>query len=408
MKKIFASLAATAMALTMCAFVGCGDSEDKKDDNNKDNNVGTINPDGSIPGNYEDVKEEDLAQIIAGIKPEKLFANGVNLGLLVDLSGSIDTGIYGSASGSLKAEYKLAAGVAGIAGHGTASLKADYNIIEDGETLKDSINVKGEVWHDMEYVYAIADGKAPFMEQDEYKAKIDIMQVINAMNGEGSEQFAMPYSSAPNEEGSFTITSGPSLEDIAEMLEMAHKYGVTVKADTSNGVALKISASVNTVWAIVENMIDGELTSSQFTEIKKAVTVNKFQLDLYLSIDKNGAFHASSVVVDVDVKVDVAKINAVIGGETEDVPLVTLKLKGSVKVSTHNEKISIPSSVKNDTYYDATQDVIDMIEGEMNEGWGNNDSTGNENWGNNEAGNGQNGNEDNLPEQDKDIPNNKD
>lgn len=403
MKKIFASLAATAMALTMCAFVGCGGDDDKKDNNDKDNNVGTVNPDGSISGDYQDVKPEDLATIIAGINPEKLFGDKINLGLLVDLKGSVDQGVYGSVSGSLNVDYKLAASVAGIAGHGTASLKADYDIKDTDEPVKDSINLTGEVWHDLEYVYAVADGKAPFLEDDEdYKAKIDIIQVLGAMYGEGYEQFAMPYSAAPEAEDSITV--GPSVEDIAEMLEMAEEYGVTVKADTSNGVALQISASKDTVWAIVEEIVSDELTSSQFTEIKKAVTVNKFQLDLYLSLDKNGAFQAASVVVDVDVKLDVAKINAVIGGDTENVPVITIKLNGSVKVSTHNEKISIPSSVKNDTYYDATQDVIDMLEGKSDESWGDNDSTWDENWGKPEAGNGQTGNEDNFPEKDNDYP----
>ena len=78
MKKKFAAFAASAVAVSMLAFAGCGATTDEGA--------------GIIPGNYKEKSSEELTAIINAIDTDKVFgdATALNLGVKTDLSASMD------------------------------------------------------------------------------------------------------------------------------------------------------------------------------------------------------------------------------------------------------------------------------------------------------------------------------
>ena len=343
MKKVFALLAAGAVSMSMLAFAGCGDSSD-----------------GVINGNYTEKTPEELEEIVDGIDEDKIFGGNedgtpnLNLGLKVNLSGSFSMGDTMSGSVSTDLNFKLASNENGFVGTGSGSLKTSYTTSVEDVTMKTSAEYKGTAYLENYIAYLGATGSsttsAAGQSQEhkiDQKIKINLLEVIENVGGN---------------DGSVDV---PSLDDsdlsLSDLLALAQQYGVKVTVDDKDGVKFKLSATEDTVWALVETFTSVSLTEEGLAAIKESVTFNKFQFDLYFALDKDGAFSGTSAVVDIDVKVDTS-LFGMLFEESSEAPVLSVAVKGSVEIYTHNDKVSVPSGLAEDEkYFDYTDMIFDLI-----------------------------------------------
>lgn len=328
MKKVFAALAASAVAVSMLAFAGCGN-------------------DGVISGKYEDKTPEQMEEIVDNIDGDKLFSDEITgLGLKANLSAGFDLANNGDASGSLSLDFKLSQKDDKLAGSGTASLKFSSTDKTEATPVVYSGDVKGTAYIDDSYVYASATGKILDTELTDENAKIKLnLTTLGGLLG-GFGGF-----------GGFSLYEAEDAFDVASLLALAKEYGVSVTVDDRNGVKFKLSATEDTVWSVVAAVADGEIPEAQLTAIKEKVTFNTFKFDAYFAIDANGAFSGASVDVDLKVTVDSSLING-------DGNNGTAYVKGFVELYTHKDTVTVPDSVKNDKgYVDGTGLILGLIGG---------------------------------------------
>ena len=338
MKKVFALLAAGAVSMSMLAFAGCGDSSD-----------------GVIKGDYTEKTPEELESIIDGIDEDKIFggneegAPNLNLGLKVNLSGSYSMGDMMSGSVSTDLNFKLASNENGFVGTGSGSLKTSSTTSVEDVTMKTSAEYKGTAYLENYIAYLGATGTSTTSaagqnqkQEIDQKIKINLLEVIENIGGnDGSVDAPSPDDSNLS---------------VSDLLALAQQYGVKVTVDDKNGVKFKLSATEDTVWAVAGSFLDGDLA-----DIKEAVTINKFQFDLYFALDKDGAFSGASTVFDIDVKVD-SSLFGMLFEESGEAPVLSVAVKGSVEIYTHKDKVSVPSGLaEDDKYFDYTDMILGLI-----------------------------------------------
>lgn len=354
MKKVFAALAASAVAVATFAFAGCGDG---------DSNSG----DGVIKGNYEEKTPEQVTEIIDGIELDKIFGNeenpvaDMNAGLKADISASFAMGEYISASGSIKLDYKEAIDAeSGPVGIGSATVKAEYknNTVSPAQNM--SVNVTGKVYNSNEYLYGEASGTVPGVELGNgVKAKINLSELVAAIGGNADDPAPVAFYAAND------------VMSVSGLLAMAQQFGVKVAIDDADGVKIKLSVTEETVWKIAAAAgADAGIDETKLTEIKELITFNTFKFDVYFAIDKDGKFAGASAVIDISATADPSLILAGGAGNptptaaqaATQIPDVTVKIKGSIELYTHSDKVEIPASVTSDAaYVDMTDTVIDIV-----------------------------------------------
>lgn len=461
MKKVFATLAAAAMAISMCAFTACdvtidgdlnGDNTgvvnpDNPNNNNNDNSNGTgtdgtgsgggntgtgnggNNTDteggpgsgGSGSGNTDNdgIKPAQLIAILSKIDKDKLFGDTVNLGFIVDLESSIDQGEYLSANSSIDLEYKMSVSRENntMAGYGEGTIKADYED-EKGPT---SIDLDGAFYNDTEYVYAYADGTAmghTLTEKD--KVKINIAEIMEYFSED--DDYLSPSTSTFEADTSDEQSS--SVLWLIYLLMNYEEMGVKITADTTDGIELKISLSEDTVWAAIDMALSSNEAETQEDEgegdlapaldvetIKEYVTFNNFLFDVYFAIDSDGAFESAKVEMDIDVEAEGALLDLLMTNSGN--PDMKATVKGTVDIYTIDETITVPDEVtESEEYYDCTQTLIEMIESMLendnNGGNDDKDDSGNSNLPNEDNNNDDNGGNNNDNNNDDKDENNND
>ena len=344
MKKVFALLASLAVSASMFAFAGC-------DNPSEGGNL--------TDGNYTEKTPEEMEDIIENIDPDKVFGGdkegepNLNYGLKFNLSGGYSMGSEMSSTISAIADLTLASVDDGIIGAGSASYNSTSTMTFMDTVMTTSAKYDGKAYLENFVLYAdakgtstsIAEGQTQKQEIDE-KAKINLMEIAAA---------AGDMSPLPDE--------GLPQMSIVELLTTAKQYGVSVAVDDKNGVKFKLSASEDTVWAIFENVSTIPWTEEGIAEVKKAVTFNKFQFDLYFALDKDGAFNGASAVVDIDVSVDTSVFAEMMEEEGSEATVITAYVKGSVEIYKHDGKvIIIPAGLANDeSYHDYTDTVLEIL-----------------------------------------------
>lgn len=364
MKKLLATLAASAVAVSMFAFAGCGDNKDK-------------GPEGTIPGNYEQKDPEQMGEILDNFfgdsgtgdsTGDKTDVVNPNLGIKIDLSGSAYAENYMDISGSVKADFKENVTDKGVFGKGEATVKASAKMVgvneKDPTAMADmfSIDASGVAYNDSNYIYAGATGKlnGEDLVANDMKVKINLAELAAGLGGASDKK---PAPSNPASPSAADLTEASGAFDMATLLAMADEFGVVVSADVSDGLKVKISATEETVWKVVEfvfaqNDMPAADVATAVAHYKSCVTVNKFTLDIYAAFNSSKTITGASVVIDVDVKVDLAKLF-----EQQGQTLVLdAKVAGSIELYTHNDTVTVPASVATDKdYYDVTDMLLDMI-----------------------------------------------
>ncbi|MDE7440366.1 MAG: hypothetical protein K2N23_07665 [Clostridia bacterium] len=350
-KRIFAAFAAAAVAVSMFAFAGCGDNDKPDgDDTNK-------TPAGVIEGDYKEKNDEEIKDIVDNLNPGDLFGDlespTASLGMHVteETEMGFAMGMYMVANSKVNFDYKMsyAAQPEYAAGKGSFGLDANVSMLDEtGTPQSQTMKVSADVCNDMEYVYGSVSG----LGDAAMTGKIDMDKLLEYVGGIGGMSLLET-----------SEITGSSEFDIAGILAMAQSFGIGIAIDDSDGVKVKLSATQETIWkALAAADIDEEM----ITTVKGAVTFNKFQFDVYFSIDKDGKFDRASEVMDIDVKVNPAALSDLIGEEYAQMPEITAYVKGSTVIEVITEKVTISDTVK--AYDDVTDGIIAMIDGMINQG----------------------------------------
>lgn len=378
LKKVFAAFAVAAMSLSTLAFTGCDPFDlGLGNDNNPDNAQGEVNnpdtgddknnpeaPKDEVKGNYVEVKAEDFPKLIGNVDFTKIFGDlsvagaSLNLGVKADFTSSCVAENIMEATASLGFDYKFNASESAMLGKGTATLNAEYKTPQTNE--KQTLSFEGSAYNtfDSETGWIYASSK------DAGNVKINLAEIVDSFGG---------ISALPSPSSLYAVDG----TNVAAFVDMAHSLSIKIGVDVTDGIKLKISLTEESIWGglalgLHQQGATPEDIAITIAEAMKYVKFNAFKFDLYFALDKDGKFAGASVVTDIDVKINSAIISAVqppvapadeagapAASQTFD---ISLKLKGSVEVYVHNEKIEIPSSLATDaSYTDLTEYVVGLL-----------------------------------------------
>ncbi len=379
MKKVIAVLAASAVAVSMFAFAGCKDNDDKKTDS------------GAIPGDYVEKTPDEMGDILddffgnqGGDETPVIPATSSGMGIKVKLNESLYCEGLMDITSSVSAEFKEKITETGFVGAGSATVKAhvksmDFNT--DGSsastamTDKYAIDVTATAYNDSSFIYGGATGSVGTVSQttgkfetmtlpEGMKAKLNLVKLMEALGGGSTgPEISTPASAIFETNDAF---------DMAALLAMADQFSVKISADLSDGMKIKISATEETIWkiatvAFIEQGATETEASAKVAKIKGYVNVNKFTLDVYAAFDSSKTLTAASVVIDCDVKADMKIMNEFMPNGTaavadQKLPDISMKVAGSVEIYSHNDNVELPANIATDaSYADKTDDLIELI-----------------------------------------------
>ena len=295
MKKFLSALLACILALGLAMFAGCSNE-------------------GTIPGNYSEVTEEDWATISEALDAQTMFGDmeqeDWNFGFEAT-AGFEFSAVNGdeniSAGGD--AEYKFGMNAEAISGAGSVNFTAP-----EGESMSD-INLEGSVYNDAQYFYFGGSVKAPDEETAaESKIKFDISSLFGGLTG-GTATFAA--------EGALETETAPSAEIAAILQQAAAELSLKVEADLSSGTKLKISATEETFDAVLAEILGGSTAESA------PATFTSNVLEVYLYIDKDGTFAQAAANIDIAGAIEIP------ASDTEEAQTIEFSVKGtaSIKIS---------------------------------------------------------------------------
>ncbi len=379
MKKVIAVLAASAVAVSMFAFAGCKDNDDKKTDS------------GAIPGDYVEKTPDEMGGILddffgnqGGDETPVIPATSSGMGIKVKLNESLYCEGLMDIASSVSAEFKEKITETGFVGAGSATVKThvksmDFNT--DGSsastamTDKYAIDVTATAYNDSSFIYGGATGSVGTVSQttgkfetmtlpEGMKAKLNLVKLMEALGGGSTgPEISTPASAIFETNDAF---------DMAALLAMADQFSVKISADLSDGMKIKISATEETIWkiatvAFIEQGATEAEASAKVAKIKGYVSVNKFTLDVYAAFDSSKTLTAASVVIDCDVKADMKIMNEFMPNGTatvadQQLPDISMKVAGSVEIYSHNDNVELPANIATDaSYADKTDDLIELI-----------------------------------------------
>lgn len=379
MKKVIAVLAASAVAVSMFAFAGCKDNDDKKTDN------------GAIPGDYVEKTPDEMGGILddffgnqGGDETPVIPATSSGMGIKVKLNESLYCEGLMDMTSSVSAEFKEKITETGFVGAGSATVKAhvksmDFNTdgsaVSTAMTDKYAIDVTATAYNDSSFIYGGATGSVGTVSQttgkfetmtlpEGMKAKLNLVKLMEALGGGSTgPEISTPASAVFETNDAF---------DMAALLAMADQFSVKISADLSDGMKIKISATEETIWkiatvAFIEQGATEAEASAKVAKIKGYVSVNKFTLDVYAAFDSSKTLTAASVVIDCDVKADMKIMNEFMPNGTaavadQKLPDISMKVAGSVEIYSHNDNVELPANIATDaSYADKTDDLIELI-----------------------------------------------
>ncbi len=379
MKKVIAVLAASAVAVSMFAFAGCKDNDDKKTDS------------GAIPGDYVEKTPDEMGGILddffgnqGGDETPVIPATSSGMGIKVKLNESLYCEGLMDMTSSVSAEFKEKITETGFVGAGSATVKAhvksmDFNTdgsaVSTAMTDKYAIDVTATAYNDSSFIYGGATGSVGTVSQttgkfetmtlpEGMKAKLNLVKLMEALGGGSTgPEISTPASAIFETNDAF---------DMAALLAMADQFSVKISADLSDGMKIKISATEETIWkiatvAFIEQGATEAEASAKVAKIKGYVSVNKFTLDVYAAFDSSKTLTAASVVIDCDVKADMKIMNEFMPNGTaavadQKLPDISMKVAGSVEIYSHNDNVELPANIATDaSYADKTDDLIELI-----------------------------------------------
>lgn len=324
MKKFLAISAGAALAVSMLAFTGCNDKENEY----------------AIKGDYKEATAQDMADFSKlDLNFGDATAENFMLGLQVkaNFDGSVNMGDAMSASGKASLNYVYNQTADSIKGLGSAA--TEYSAKYAGQELKGNYSVN--VFNNDTYAYA--DVKSG--ETDLFAGKVDYMAIINGV-------MSLPSRIASVAEGE---TDGS-----VDLLALAAQYKVGVYVDKKDGWKVKLSASADTVNAIIDSFITDE---TQATAVKENMSFNKFVFEVYFSVDSNGTFKQFSLNSNLDMKINIPQQpTAEASAPAQE---LALKFNGGIVVKTTSSVVDL-GQIDETKYTDYTEKLKDLINGDVN------------------------------------------
>ncbi len=331
MKKFLAISAGAALAVSMLAFTGCNDKENEY----------------AIKGDYKEATAQDMADFSnLNLNFGDATAENFMLGLQVkaNFDGSVNMGDAMSASGKASLNYVYNQTADSIKGLGSAA--TEYSAKYAGQELKGNYSVN--VFNNDTYAYA--DVKSG--ETDLFAGKVDYMAIINGV-------MSLPSRVASVAEGE---TDGP-----VDLLALAAQYKVGVYVDKKDGWKVKLSASADTVNAIIDSYITDE---TQATAVKENLSFNKFVFEVYFSVDSNGTFKQLSLNSNLDMKIKLPQQpTAEASAPAQE---LALKFNGGIVLKTTASVVEL-GQIDETKYTDYTEQLKNLINGGNGGNGGNGD-----------------------------------
>lgn len=127
--------------------------------------------------------------------------------------------------------------------------------------------------------------------------------------------------------GLYAIDSGDIQAEaklyLEQLMEYLVKYKVSVAVSTKDGYAIKISATKDTVLAILQSEELG-ISQEVLSVISEMALINTFNFDIYLAVDENGAFKQASMGLNIDLAINVE------ADEANGIPGIEASLKMNI------------------------------------------------------------------------------
>jgi len=376
MKKIIALAASVVLAGSMFAFAGCKDDEDS-----------TI--DTTIPGDYQEVSKEDASAALEKLDPEKMLPDistdataklgfelgsdmtiNANIPVTASMSGQSAQGKI-TMSASEEVKYNLVVSDKGEsytgAGYANANLSANTSMMGESQDMNASAKIK--LYNDTQKIYASLDelktpgekGGSQDSELAGTKYKFDINELIELIMSTPAEPD--DPSLDPNPAALYAESEDSATENIgfAEYIGMLEDLKVKVSLDQKSGLKVKLSATKESYDAILayleSNMSEDPKVAETIATVKDSVTVNKFNVDIYLSFAESGLFEKAAIDMDIDVKVKGTLLTQFIGSDEATAGMKleygdsTFAVKGGLYLGTYDGTVTLPDGIATDVTY---------------------------------------------------------
>ncbi len=386
MKKIIALAASVVLAGSMFAFAGCKDEEDSKVDT-------------TIPGDYQEVSKDEASAALTTIDPSKAFP-------AITTDENAKLGLEFGSNLTVNANMPFSMTVSGQTGQGkmivSASEDVKYNLVISDKATKyigagyanGSVNLdatlvdakintgasaKVNLYNDTDYIYAaLNELKVPPQDIEQggtvahqlqgtkYKFSIEeLVDIIMSTPDDDPNQSQTPStpqtpqtpSTNPNPSALYAESEGSATEniDFAQYIEMLEGFKVKVALDQKSGLKVKLSAtkeSYDAILAYLETSMGEDPDAAQtLTTIKQSLTVNKFNVDVYLAFAESGLFEKAAIDLDIDVKVKGEVLTTLLQETGADFKDSTFAVKGGLYFSTYDGSVSLPEGIATDETY---------------------------------------------------------
>lgn len=366
MKKILALILCLVLALGLFAFVACDNPD---------------NPDmPNTPGKPSDYKTVDLTN--PTVKKEFIdsFASKVDIDKLVgDINSSNwSFGIKSEESNSMNLDAKFTLVQGGVTS--SFDVKADFTnsqqqtlkLMADAENslmpfsiqsagtakAKGSISIPDYLYNN---VFDLDAETTQFIKSlignfdwtvksyiDNNYAYIEypqqIADLVKEYTGEQlpSNKFKLPLGNMLPLGSFYAVDSGDIQAEaklyLEQLVDYLVNYKVSVAVSDKDGYAIKVSATKDSVLAFLQSDEIG-IPQEVLSLINDIVMINTSDLDIYLAVDKDGAFKQVSISLNLDLAFNVA------ADESNGIPAIqgSLKFSFGTSIERFNGKVTLPN-----------------------------------------------------------------
>ena len=396
MKKFIAIVASAVLAVSAFSLVACDNTSDE------DN----IKLPSAPSGNYEEVdtsdpakKEEFLDELGQKFDVTKMFGDiaseNWSFGLASDINAKVEASIVGhnvqtgpdtttdiSMSGNVSvtssSKVKLSAATDedallpfNILAAASGNIKGNINLPdmiyasmgEQASTIKSLItnfDYTAKTYIDNEYLYASIPEKLLGLFPEDAgvpasgKIKLPLEELFGGMMDKDPD-YDYSYSGTGIKLLDDAIVENPGM-DISSYIDtffsMLGQYNVSVSVSTDNGYTVKLNAGIDSVYALVADLIGDGATEETVKElVAQYGNVSSCKIEAYLSVDDNGLFNGLGLGLYV-----AATANVKAGSIGEYAPALTgsAKVQLGVSFARYDGAITLPSDLS--SYVDVTAD----------------------------------------------------
>lgn len=311
-------------------------------------------PEGEIKGSYVEITANELSEKLNGMTPEKLFGDTSSKDWKFGFEFTADVGV--------NADVKTAQGeqteqFIKLDLKEESTLKAMFAASEE-QTALDGLTMKMQNNNKLSGKL----GKSEILGIDE---EIEFDYSINLHADDEYLYFQIPDMSdlplpVDIAVGKFKVPLEYVLPGVVNLLpntmmqaadgdseatnDLLEDYNIKAYADESDGLKIKISATEQSLYAVLE-----EFTGISAEKAQNFATFNNFAIDLYFETAQDGKFERAGIVADID-----CTLIAKAGDLGEDAPALSgpVKIKADLTIKKLIDEIIMPTEEELKEYED--------------------------------------------------------